>query len=78
MNKFNRKTWVKVPDSDSVPVSPCPKHRIDDASLLKEKWGGGLIEMSRKGTSSCQRQLPQKGLECENTKHSQGYQLVHA
>ena len=39
MDKFNRNTWVKVPESDSAPVPSCPKCRADDASLLKLKGG---------------------------------------
>ena len=41
MNKFSRNTWVKVPESDSALVPPCPKYRTDDASLLKPKGGMG-------------------------------------
>ena len=41
INKSNIKTWVKVPESDSAPVPPCPKHRTDDVSILKPKVGRG-------------------------------------
>ena len=54
MDKFNRNTWVKVPEFDSAPLSPYPKHRTDSASLIKPKGAGGeRIELDRKGTSSC-------------------------
>lgn len=39
MNKFNRNVWVKVPESDSTLVPASPKHRIDDAFLLKPIMG---------------------------------------
>lgn len=39
MDKFKRNAWVKVPESDSTLVPASPKHRIDDAFLLKPKVG---------------------------------------
>lgn len=59
MAKFN--TWIKVSESDSVPVLPWHKWRTDDVFLLKSKQGkGNLIEMDRKGTSSLRKQSHQK------------------
>lgn len=37
MDKFNRNTWVKVPEFDSAPLTPYPKHWTDGASLIKPK-----------------------------------------
>ena len=39
MVKFNRNTWVKVPEFDSAPLPPCPKRRIHGVSFIKPKRG---------------------------------------
>lgn len=39
VDKFNRNPWVKVPESGSAPLPPCPSCRTDNASLLKLKGG---------------------------------------
>lgn len=67
-DKFNRNTWVKVPESDSAPVPPGPKCRTDDASLLKLKWGRGADRNGPERYFLMPKSHHNGDLEHENTK----------